>query len=208
MKLKKVKVASLVPVEKNCRRHSPKQIAELVRSIKAFGQTRPFVIDEKGVVLIGNGMLAAMQSAGIEDAEAYVVQGWSEAQKRKLMLSDNKCYELGSSDIDAIFDTLKELGAGSDFDVPGFEEESLRRLCDSVCEEAFVPPKLSTYTAPQSAAAKSYEKQAPAQIPVTGIPESAPIEAQPEPAPVIVHPASGEADYIICPHCGGRIPRS
>lgn len=208
MKLKKVKVASLVPVNKNCRRHPPKQIAELTRSLKVFGQTRPFVIDEKGVVLIGNGMLAAMQAAGIEEAEAYVVQGWSEAQKRKLMLSDNKCYELGSLDIDAVFDTLKELGAGNDFDVPGFEEESIRMLCDSVCSEAFDPVKLSGYAAQQAAAAKAYEKQTSAQVPVAGIPESAPIEAQPEPAPVIVHPVSGEADYIICPHCGGRVPRS
>lgn len=210
MKVKRVKVSQLRPAEHNCRRHAPRQVAELVRSLKAFGQTRPFVIDESNVVLVGNGMLAAMQSAGIEEADAYVVSGWSEAQKRKLMLADNKCYELGSSDIDEIFASLKTLGAEGDFDVPGFEEDSIRRLCDSVCEEAFRTTKLSTYDAPMTESARAYEKETGITIPPTGVegpvvPDR--VAEETSPSPVIVRPTAGP-DYIICPHCGGHIPRN
>jgi len=206
LKLKKVKVADLVPAERNCRKHSQVQIAELVRSLKEFGQTRPFVIDEANVVLVGNGMLAAMQSAGIEAAEAYVVSGWAEAKKRKLILADNKCYELGSTDIGAIFDELKLLGSAGDFDIPGFDAEAIQRLCDSVCDDALNTMTVrgvgSSYDAPVSKFSTEpvleSRKQAQPESDVAPF-----VEEMPVASPVYVR-SSGEASpsSIICPYCG------
>lgn len=206
LKLKKVKVADLVPAERNCRRHSHVQITELARSLKEFGQTRPFVIDEGNVVLVGNGMLAAMKSAGIDTAEAYVVSGWAESKKRKLILADNRCYELGSTDIDAIFDELKALGSAGDFDVPGFDAEAIQRLCDSVCDDAFNTMDArgvgTSYDAPVSkfSAGPVLEPQKQAQ------PESeaAPfVEEMPVASPAYVRsPGESSPSSIICPYCG------
>lgn len=206
LKLKKVKVADLVPAERNCRKHSQVQIAELVRSLKEFGQTRPFVIDEANVVLVGNGMLAAMQSAGIETAEAYVVSGWAEPKKRKLILADNKCYELGGTDIDVIFEELKSLGSAGDFDIPGFDSVAIQRLCDSVCDDAFNTMSArgvgSSYDAPVSKF--SAEPVLASRKPVPPESEAAPfVEEMPVASPVYVRsPGEPLPSSIICPYCG------
>lgn len=214
LKLKKVKVADLVPAERNCRRHSQIQVSELARSLKEFGQTRPFVIDERNVVLVGNGMLAAMQSAGIDTAEAYVVSGWDEPKKRKLILADNRCYELGSTDIDTVFSELKALGDGGVFDVPGFDAEAIQRLCDSVCESALHAsdykssyqahlPDSSTHGADAvvgTASGIAHSVGRPASMPET-VSESA------EPEAVIVRHPDGAPDEVVCPYCGKTFPR-
>ena len=206
LKLKKVKVAGLIPAERNCRKHSQVQINELVRSLKEFGQTRPFVIDENNVVLVGNGMLAAMQSAGIDTAEAYVVSGWAEPKKRKLILADNKCYELGSTDIGAIFDELKSFGSTGDFDIPGFDSEAIQRLCDSVCEDAFNTMTArgvsSSYDAPVSKF--SAELASASRNPPPKESEAAPfVEEMPVASPVYVRsPGEASPSSIICPYCG------
>lgn len=60
MKVVQKKLSELRKTEKNIRRHSPKQISEYVRSVKMFGQIRPLVIDEDGVILAGNGLYDAL----------------------------------------------------------------------------------------------------------------------------------------------------
>jgi hypothetical protein len=42
------------------------------------------------------------------------------------MLTDNKIYELGSNDVDAIFTLLKEFNG--DYDIPGYDAEVLSQL--------------------------------------------------------------------------------
>lgn len=206
LKLKKVKVADLVPAERNCRTHSRVQIAELVRSLKEFGQTRPFVIDEGNVVLVGNGMLAAMQSAGIEIAEAYVVSGWAESKKRKLILADNKCYELGNTDIDTVFSELKALGDDGVFDVPGFDSEAIQRLCDSVCESAL---HAANYRSTYQASGGTLAADTPAPAANVSRPVNMPVAVSEmaEPEAVIVRHPDGDPDEVICPYCGKTFPR-
>ena len=46
MKIENVRVSELKPLEKNVRKHSDKQIEEMIRSVQQFGQTRAIVIDE------------------------------------------------------------------------------------------------------------------------------------------------------------------
>lgn len=42
--------------ERNVRMHTDKQLKEFRRSIEMFGQIRPIVVDEDGVILAGNGL--------------------------------------------------------------------------------------------------------------------------------------------------------
>ena len=46
MKIVKIELSKLKPLEKNVRNHSDIQVKEFVRALKQFGQTRPFVLDE------------------------------------------------------------------------------------------------------------------------------------------------------------------
>ena len=120
------KVAELKFIERNTRIHSKKQISEYVRSLKMFGQFRPMIIDENNVVLAGNGLLAALKKMGAETADCYVMAGLSEQEKRKLMLADNKIFQLGEDDTFAFEETISELNG--DVNIPGYGSELLQNL--------------------------------------------------------------------------------
>lgn len=128
MNIVKVKIADLVPYQNNVRKHTDTQIDEMVRSLKAYGQTRAFVIDEENNVLVGNCMLMAMRKMGMEEADAHVIKGLDEKQKAKLVLSDNKIYKLGVDDYEAIERMLTEFANADDFDVAGYDESIIREL--------------------------------------------------------------------------------
>ena len=111
---------------KNVRLHSDRQIKEYIRSIEMFGQIRPIVIDETNTILAGNGLFQALQQMGRETADCYVACNLTENQKKKLMLVDNKIFELGVNDTNVFDELLRELDG--DLDIPGYDDELLRVL--------------------------------------------------------------------------------
>lgn len=121
-----IAIEDLVAPETNVRRHSDKQVSEFVRSLEMFGQIRPVVIDENNVVLAGNGLVEALTVQGKDTAEVLRYTGLTENQKRKLMIVDNKIFELGMTDMEGLTAVLEELDG--DLDVPGFEEDVLQAL--------------------------------------------------------------------------------
>lgn len=112
--------------EKNVRIHTSKQIDEYIRSLNMFDQIRPLVVDENGVILIGNGMYEALVRMGRETCECEVKTGLTEVQKKKLMLADNKIFELGMTDSEAFENILRDIG--TDFDIPGYDSSMLEML--------------------------------------------------------------------------------
>lgn len=184
MKLEKIAIDKLKPLEKNIRKHGERQIEEFVKSLEQFGQTRPFVIDEENTVLIGNGMLEAMRRAGMGTCQAYRVKGLSELEKKKMVLTDNKIYSLGADNLDNIMDYLQEFADAGDFDIPGFDAEgieALTRTAGEVLDDAMnyglaerPPPRndAPAYTPPPSdggqtethAAADDGEQDAPPSV--------------------------------------------
>lgn len=131
MKLEKVKLSDLRLVENNIRNHPANQITQLIKAVKQFGQTRPLVVDEGGIILAGNGLYTALTEMGESYAFVYRVVGLTEVQRKKLMLSDNKLYTLGTDNMDNQMLLLRELGQQGDFEIPGFDEEILKSLLDS-----------------------------------------------------------------------------
>ena len=103
---------------KNVRKHSQSQIAEYMRSVEMFGQIRPIVVDDTGEILAGNGLYDALVGLGRETADVYVM--------KKLMLADNRIFNLGSDDMGVFEEFVAELGG--DFDVPGYPMELLKTL--------------------------------------------------------------------------------
>lgn len=128
MKIQKVNLSDLKPLERNVRVHSEAQIKELIRSVEAFGQTRALVVDEDNNILIGNGLYAALVRMGAGEAFAYRKTGLSEKDKKKLILADNKTFSLGADDFENIEAMLAEITIDGDFDVAGFDEDVLRNL--------------------------------------------------------------------------------
>lgn len=132
MKITKVNVDTLKSPEKNVRKHNEKQIRELARSIEKFGQIRPVVIDENNVVYCGNGLVEAAKFAGWKQVEVLKKTGMSEADKKKLMIADNRIYTLGFDDFENINSIIEEIG---DFDIPGFDTETLEAMFGDIDEE-------------------------------------------------------------------------
>ena len=120
--------------ERNVRMHTDKQLKEFRRSIEMFGQIRPIVVDEGGVILAGNGLYETLLSMGRTEADCYVVTGLTEAQKKKLMLADNRVFDLGVDDLSALDAFVLELK--DDLDIPGYEEDLLRAMVMEADEAA------------------------------------------------------------------------
>lgn len=136
MKTEIVAIDTVRPLDRNPRRHPERQLAELVKSVQQFGQYRPLVIDEDGMILAGNGLHQALLRAEVKKVSVYRMKGLSESQKSKLILADNRTGDLSNDDFDVIESMVREL---EDYEVPGYDEEVLRGIiaeAEDVLEEA------------------------------------------------------------------------
>ncbi len=204
MKIVKKKLSELHPPEKNVRIHSEKQTKEFVRSLEAFGQIRPIVIDEDNTILAGNGLYAALMAKGETSADCYVVSGLTSNEKKKLMLADNKIYSLGVDDMDVFEEFLKELG--DDLEIPGYDTELLETITADMSD---VDEMLSGYgtvteetkqqigdTAQKYAAQEEQHASSAEEIKPQQPPPEAPADGHGEPLP---------KRFIQCPECGHKI---
>lgn len=195
MALETVKVSELKPLEKNVRRHVQRQIDAFCKSLEQFGQTRAFVIDEDNNILIGNGMYQAMMQAGWETASAYRISNLTERQKKKLVLSDNRVFSLGIDEYQVMNDMLKELAIDGDFDVAGYDAESLKLLVADVGQLQDVAMSYGTMQPQQQEVMqRTYvaQPQAEAERPAY----------TPQPTPSVQPSPVAMTRTIICPNCG------
>ena len=199
MKLESVKIKDLKPLENNVRKHNDKQIEELERSVKQFGQTRAMVIDEKNNILIGNGLYYALVKMGKQDAECYRKTGLTEIEKKKLILSDNKTYSLGSDNYEEINNYIQDITSSGDFDIAGFDEYILEQMTatDEEIEEAIQGYGTITDDSLN-------ENQPDIEIPSNNS-NNISAEKEVQQATVVTETKTGqnqEKKYVICPSCG------
>ncbi len=114
-KLVHLKVADLFSYEHNARTHGEAQIAQLAASIKEFGFTCPVLIDEKNVIVAGEGRWRAAQKLQLDTVPCIVLTGLSEAQKAAYAIADNKLGLNAGWDTDRLVAELQHL-ADLEFD--------------------------------------------------------------------------------------------
>lgn len=197
MKIVKKPITELRPMEKNVRRHTDKQLKEYVRSIEMFGVIKPLVVDETGLILTGNGLYFALKSMGVEECDCYVMAGLTEAQKKKLMLADNRVYELGITDTAIFDDIIKELDG--DIDVPGWDADLLEMLNASVKDANDMVSSYGVYGQTEVAAVSGKERVDHTDPPPAMAGPAAVSPTETETAPVQTE------RVVICPKCGERI---
>ena len=186
--------------ERNIRMHTDKQLKEFRRSIEMFGQIRPIVVDEDGVILAGNGLYETLLSMGRTEADCYVVTGLTEAQKKKLMLADNRVFDLGVDDLSALDAFVLELK--DDLDIPGYEEDLLRAMVMEADEAADTLSEYGTIDEERIEEIRDARERTEARE-----------EAAARNAEEYVPPAAGTQPqeerparrFILCPKCGERI---
>ena len=205
MKVIKVKLTELKPSEINIRMHPARQIQEYIRSVEMFGQIRPIVIDENNVIIAGNGLYQAMLQMEMETADCYQVKGMTKKQKEKLMLADNKVYELGAMDNKAFDQILKDLE--DDLDVPGWDEDLLRTITATANELAEEINSYGSFDQTDTEPIKKIEEKREG----TEAGTAAPFQASappPQQTGTLQDTGSAPAEsgrYIICPKCGEKI---
>ena len=126
MKVTEVSIDKVILAEKSVRMHTEIQVKEFARSLEMFGQIRPIVVDGKYNIVCGNGLYLAAQSLGWAKVKVLVMNNLSEKDKKKLMIADNRIFELGVSNLEILDEFFKELQ--DDLVIPGYDESTLQML--------------------------------------------------------------------------------
>ena len=131
MKIETMRVEELTPDPANARKHDERNLAAIRNSLQAFGQQKPIVIDERGVVVAGNGTLEAAKS--LEWQNIKVVRTSLDAtQATAFGIADNRTAELAEWDEMTLHSLMQSL----DDDMRGllgFSEDELDKM---VAEQA------------------------------------------------------------------------
>lgn len=119
-KFLRVKVADLVPYERNPRRIPEEAINDVRESIHQCGALDPIEVDEDMVILSGHTRRLAYLAEGIEETDVVQYIGLTDEQKRKYRLLANKTGEKSGWDFDLLNWELEDIDwEGYDF---GFDE--------------------------------------------------------------------------------------
>jgi ParB-like chromosome segregation protein Spo0J len=126
MELKIVRwlIDKLIPYARNARTHSPEQIAQVAASITEFGFVNPILVGADKVIIAGHARLLAAKQLGMKEVPVIVLAHLSEAQRRALVIADNRL-ALNAGWDDTLLHT--ELAALQDvnfnLDLMGFAED-------------------------------------------------------------------------------------
>ena len=118
------KVEALIPYARNPRTHSEAQITKIAASIVEYGWTNPVLVDGDNGIIAGHGRLAAARKLGLDQVPVIELAHLTTAQKRALVIADNRLAEKAGWDRDILAIELQGLlEQDLDFDVAitGFE---------------------------------------------------------------------------------------
>lgn len=119
----------LIPYAKNARTHDDTQVSQIAGSIAEFGFVNPILVGDDNVIIAGHGRLMAAQQLGLDTVPVIVLHHLTEAQRRALVIADNKIAENAGWNDELLKLELEELGdLGFDLDVIGFSDEELDEL--------------------------------------------------------------------------------
>lgn len=212
MEIITMKLADLVKPEKNVRIHTEQQLKEFQRSVEMFGQIRPIVVDENNVILAGNGLYDTFVMMGKESAEVYKYKNLTENQKKKLMIADNKIFNLGVDNLESLNNFLEELQG--DLDIPGFDEDILKEMvadAEEVTEIIALYGKLEADEIQEirSIGEKQEKREEKIHLESKASPKNEEVREKENTLPVNKDAedklVTDEQRYLRCPKCGEKI---
>jgi DNA modification methylase len=133
-------VGSIRPYENNPRQNDS-AIDAVAASLKAFGFRQPIVVDEDGVIIVGQTRYKAALKLGMTEVPVHVARGLTPAQARAYRIADNQTATLSAWDEDKLPLELMELQK-ADFDLAltGFPEDEILRLLTQPTPEGHCDP--------------------------------------------------------------------
>lgn len=125
----------LKPRANNPRIHSPKQIAQLVRSMQHYGFTNPVLVDDANGIIAGHGRVLAAKELSMTEVPTVHLSGMSEADIRAYVMADNKLAENAGWDEKLLgleLQYLSELDIDFDVSITGFELPEIDAFIDKL----------------------------------------------------------------------------
>lgn len=80
----------LIPYARNPRTHTDEQVAQIAASIIEFGWTNPVLVGADGVIIAGHARVLAARKLGMAEVPVIVLDHLTEAQRRALVIADNR----------------------------------------------------------------------------------------------------------------------
>ena len=129
MQIEMMPTARLVPYARNARTHSEQQVAQIAASMAEFGFVNPILIGDDDVIIAGHGRLMAAQRLGMTEVPTIVLGHLTDAQRRALVIADNKIGENAGWDDARLLQELQALqDEGFDLDLLGIPDDELAAL--------------------------------------------------------------------------------
>jgi DNA modification methylase len=142
LKIQYVSPDRLRPYPGNARSHSRKQLKLIADSIQRFGFTNPILVTDDFEVVAGHGRLQAAKTLGLKDIPVVALSSLSEADKKALIIADNRIAELAGWDRDILaieYQALEDLQF-DDIEVTGFSLGEIDTILDEASEKKPIEP--------------------------------------------------------------------
>jgi len=133
MNIEEISIAELAIDPANVRRHDASNLDAIRGSLKRFGQQKPIVVNEKGVVIAGNGTLTAARALGWDRIKIVRTELMG-AEATAFAIADNRTAELATWDDGALVEQLSalELEDGALLEAAGFSSKELEGMVDDL----------------------------------------------------------------------------
>jgi ParB-like nuclease domain len=144
----------LRPYPGNARAHSRKQLKLIADSIERFGFTNPILVTDDFEVIAGHGRLQAAKSLGMQRVPVVALSSLTEADKKALIIADNRIAELSNWGRDMLaieYQGLHDLQF-DDIEVTGFSLGEIDAILDEASEKKAVGPGPEDSVPPVAAA--------------------------------------------------------
>ena len=133
MNIEEINIAELDLDPANVRRHDASNLDAIRGSLKRFGQQKPIVVNEKGVVIAGNGTLTAARALGWDRIKIVRTELMG-SEATAFAIADNRTAELATWDDGALVEQLSalELEDGALLEAAGFSSKELEGMVDDL----------------------------------------------------------------------------
>ena len=119
----------LLPYMRNSRTHTDEQVAQVAASIREFGWTNPILVAADGTIIAGHARLAAARKLRMTEVPVIVLDHLSDAQRRALVLADNRlALDAGWDEAMLRVELASLQEDGFDLEVVGFTDAELETL--------------------------------------------------------------------------------
>lgn len=134
LRVKRVKLDELIPDQANARLHRERNLDSIKISLTRFGQQKPIVIDEKNVIVAGNGTYEAAKSLGWLDLNVVQTK-LSESERVAFGIADNRTAELAEWDFDVLGRVLASMKDETAQLAAGFTRDEVNRIVKDLTPE-------------------------------------------------------------------------